>query len=249
MNTFEQHETWLKSNGKEGKQCNLNGASLNSLNFKGRNLSRANLVNCDMSQCDLTACDMSQCDLRGTTLTGSKMAKVNLTDSNLTDATCRGANLQMAKFNNAICRGTDFFGADLRKSTIERAADIANANFSKALLDRSMIATIQEEPAARLDTPSMPDPLAGAENNAGLPGSSAGVGRGGNRGGGGGGNRGGNQGRGGNRGGGNRGGRRAAGEGEPAEDTVLRAGDGHVEIKPAPEGGVKTKAKKKKGKR
>jgi hypothetical protein len=30
MNTFEQHETWLKSNGKEGKQCDLNGASLNS---------------------------------------------------------------------------------------------------------------------------------------------------------------------------------------------------------------------------
>jgi len=70
------HETWLETDGKEGKQAGLSRTDLFCANLQGADLAGANLQ----------GADLWFANLQGALLQGAKLQGADLTDANLTKA-------------------------------------------------------------------------------------------------------------------------------------------------------------------
>ncbi|MBU5228150.1 pentapeptide repeat-containing protein [Clostridium senegalense] len=79
---IKEHEEWIKTSGKKGKQLNLENMNLQGTKLLNVDLRTANLKNANLNNCSIYA------DLRGSNLKGIKINdKTSFTGSNLKNAT------------------------------------------------------------------------------------------------------------------------------------------------------------------
>ena len=57
---LEDHRTWVESEGKEGEQANLVGASLSGANLQGANMYRANLQEANLFNANLQGANLRE---------------------------------------------------------------------------------------------------------------------------------------------------------------------------------------------
>ncbi len=100
------HETWLETDGKEGKQAGLSRTDLFCANLQGADLAGANLQ----------GADLLQANLQGALLQGAKLQGADLRFANLQGADLTGANLQGAVLWFAKLQGADLTDANLTKA-------------------------------------------------------------------------------------------------------------------------------------
>ena len=134
----KEHERWIETDEKNGKQANLSGADLSGANLSGTNLFEADLRGSSLRGADLSGAvlietDMSGVDLRTADLSGANLSGANLNRTNLSGANLSGANLNGANLNGANLNGANLSGAVL----IE--ADLSGANLSTADLSTAMM--------------------------------------------------------------------------------------------------------------
>ena len=75
---FDEHETWIESNGEDGLRGTLIDENLRYIDLAGRDLSAMELRGCelvgaDLSRCTMMMTDLANADLRDATLRGAVM--------------------------------------------------------------------------------------------------------------------------------------------------------------------------------
>ena len=125
---LQAHASWVKSEGKEGKQADLYGANLSEANFY-----KANLSDAWLSYANLSGAWLRDANLSGATLIKANLSGAKLFDANLSGARLSYANLSGAGLIRANLRGTELDHADLRGAKLE-ATDLGGATLIKANL-------------------------------------------------------------------------------------------------------------------
>ncbi|MBV5260405.1 pentapeptide repeat-containing protein, partial [Synechococcus moorigangaii CMS01] len=140
----------------------LFGANLGLGDLRYTDFSRANLIHTRfLVRTHLTYANFSESDLRGSNfsgayLEGTHFMGANLTGANLSDANLSGSSFIKAKLRGAVLRkifigersidgeklrGIDFAGADLTNSDLRDIADLKNANFTQAILEKTILSS------------------------------------------------------------------------------------------------------------
>ena len=113
LKKLSDHELWLTSDKKHGKQCDLSYVDLKAHDLKGKNLAGAILVGAD---------------LRGVDLTGTNFRHADLSN----------ANLQRAILKRTVLFWAELWDADLKKSAGLISSQLAGANVAGAKLDEDI---------------------------------------------------------------------------------------------------------------
>jgi uncharacterized protein YjbI with pentapeptide repeats len=133
---LQAHALWLKSEGKEGQQADLNKAFLIGANLGGVFLDEANLSGANLLGADLSGVVLPGANLSGATLAGANLSGAILRDANLSEAMLAKANLSRAQLFNANLNGANLNRANLSGANFELAnlsgADLYRANLSGA---------------------------------------------------------------------------------------------------------------------
>ncbi len=156
---IQDHQLWLKTNGKQGRKADLShtdlegvnlnkailqGAILNNSDLAETNLSKANLKGsnlqvANMHQADLQGANLSKADLQWTHLIDANLKHANATQANLKKANLRHANLQKANLYGAMLDHTILEDAVLQEADLYKAnlqgARLVGANLKGAYLD------------------------------------------------------------------------------------------------------------------
>ena len=119
---LKDHETWLATDGREGKRASL---------------TRSDLAGSDLSGADLRRADLSRADLKGANLQGARLAGASLPgasfeDADLVGADCRNADLRGAQFRGADLAGAVLHEADLRDADLSAARGLVGGQFGGA---------------------------------------------------------------------------------------------------------------------
>lgn len=148
---LEEHSKWLGTNGKEGKQANLERANLQKFNLTGVQLEKAHLKEVNLEKVDLTKANLEQADLEKANLQQARMYKASLRWANLQKANLENADLQQANLNwanleeavlrKAYAHGASLVGAHLNHAKLEEVnlynADLTDADLTEANLEGS----------------------------------------------------------------------------------------------------------------
>ena len=130
MNTavsmLKDHQLWLSSGGKEGKQAVFTGYDLSGLDS---DYAEARYIVPPFWEKDLSKIDLSYSNLSG----------LYFREVNLSHADFRGANLKNTHFYWATLFDADFSGADISEANIEESS-LVQANLTKANLSKTYIA-------------------------------------------------------------------------------------------------------------
>ena len=110
------HQQWLESGGKKGKQADLNGADLSKAKLRGAKLRGAKLSGANLSGVDLSGARLRGATLRGATLRGADLSGAHLI----------GVDLSLANF-----RAVNLREANLRQADLRRAKNLTVEQFSK----------------------------------------------------------------------------------------------------------------------
>ena len=94
---LEAHETWVQSEGKEGKQADLQEARLIDANLQGANLRQANLQGARLIDANLQGTNLFRANLQGANLGFAKLRGADLQFANLQWANLKEANLEDAR--------------------------------------------------------------------------------------------------------------------------------------------------------
>jgi hypothetical protein len=125
---LEQHQLWLKSDGKEGAKADLRRISLN-----GEDLDEVDLRGADLSSADLSEANILYADFSGANLSGANLSGADLSGANFSGVDLSYANLQATNF-----RETDLENANLANANLSEAvlsfADLRGANFENTNL-------------------------------------------------------------------------------------------------------------------
>lgn len=125
VSMLKDHQLWLSSGGKEGKQAVFTGYDLIGLDS---DYAEARYVVPPFWEKDLSKIDLSYSNLSG----------LYFRDVNLSQADFRGANLKNTHFYWAILFDADFSGADISEANIEESS-LVQANLTKADLFKTGI--------------------------------------------------------------------------------------------------------------
>ena len=126
VSMLKDHQLWLSSGGKEGKQAVFTGYDLRGLDSDYR---EAGYIDPPFWKKRLSKIDLSNSNLSGLYFRGVDLVQANF---------C-GANLRNAKFDQAILYKADFSGADISEAYIE-GSSLKQANLTKADLSNTYIA-------------------------------------------------------------------------------------------------------------
>ena len=148
MKQITEHQLWVETSGKDGKQLNLTGYDLRELGtlktqkltalrapyakFFGMNLYRIELQSAHLEGADFRRCDLDEADFRGTDLQGARFSHATLRGANFLPLLfVAGATQRFAPTNlsRAIFRYSDLREAHL-KSAILKFADLSYANLT-----------------------------------------------------------------------------------------------------------------------
>jgi uncharacterized protein YjbI with pentapeptide repeats len=122
---FLDHETWLKTNGKEGERGVLVGEALNALNLSGRNLSGMVLKNARLKRANLSRCVLAMTDMSGADLTGANLERAFILGTLL-----RKANLANANLAGVVLKSVEI---------VDGGGDKATGKFQKPDLDEASL--------------------------------------------------------------------------------------------------------------
>ena len=128
VSMLKDHQLWLSSGGKEGKQAVFTGYDLSGLDS---DYAEARYVVPPFWEKNLSKIDLSYSNL-----SGLSFRKVILSQADF-----RGANLKNANFYQATLYKADFSGADISEAYIEESslnqANLTKADLSKTRIDNS----------------------------------------------------------------------------------------------------------------
>ncbi len=135
---LEEHQKWIKSRGKKGKQANLSHANLQKADLSGANLYRADLVEANLQGAVLFKANLQQANLSRANLQGAVLLKATLQGANLSNANLQGSvllktNLQEANLSSAKLQKADLSGANL-KGAVLIDANLRDAHLTRAIL-------------------------------------------------------------------------------------------------------------------
>lgn len=125
VSMLKDHQLWLSSGGKEGKQAVFTGYDLSGLDS---DYAEARYVVPPFWEKNLSKIDLSYSNL-----SGLSFRKVILSQADF-----RGANLKNANFYQATLYKADFSGADISEAYIEESS-LNQANLTKADLSKTRI--------------------------------------------------------------------------------------------------------------
>ncbi len=126
VSMLKDHQLWLSSGGKEGKQAVFTGYDLSGLDA---DYAKAGYIVPPFWKKRLSKIDLSNSNLSGLYFRGVDLVQANF---------C-GANLRNAKFDQVILYKADFSGADISEAYIE-GSSLKQANLTKADLSKTYIA-------------------------------------------------------------------------------------------------------------
>ena len=125
VSMLKDHQLWLSSNSKEGKQAIFTGYDLSSLDS---DYAAAGYIVPPFWEKSLSKIDLSYSNLNG----------LSFREVNLNQANFRGANLKNTHFYLANLCDTDFSDADISEASIEESS-LVQANLTKANLFKTSI--------------------------------------------------------------------------------------------------------------
>ncbi|WP_415769957.1 pentapeptide repeat-containing protein [Neisseria sp. CP9] len=125
VSMLEDHQLWLSSGGKEGKQAVFTGYDLSGLDS---DYAEARYIVPPFWEKNLLKIDLSYSNLSG----------LYFREVNLSQADFRGANLKNTHFYWATLFDADFSGADISEANIEESS-LVQANLTKADLFKTGI--------------------------------------------------------------------------------------------------------------
>jgi uncharacterized protein YjbI with pentapeptide repeats len=143
---LEDHEKWLESDGKEGKQADLNrtdlqGVNLSKANLQNANLKEANLQETYLSEANLQEAHLYKANLQKAELSEANLQKAFLWRANLLEAGLKEANLQKADLSDANLQEAYLSEANLQEANLYKAnlqkAELSEANLQKAYLEKA----------------------------------------------------------------------------------------------------------------
>ena len=126
VSMLKDHQLWLSSGGKEGKQAVFTGYDLSGLDS---DYAEARYIVPPFWEKNLSKIDLSYSNLSG----------LYFREVNLSQADFRGANLKNTHFYWATLFDADFSGADISEAYIE-GSSLKQANLTKADLSKTYIA-------------------------------------------------------------------------------------------------------------
>ena len=126
VSMLKDHQLWLSSGGKEGKQAVFTGYDLSGLDS---DYAGAGYIVPPFWEKDLSKIDLSNSNLSG----------LSFREVNLSQADFRGANLKNTHFYWATLFDADFSGANISEANIEESS-LVQANLTKANLFKTDIA-------------------------------------------------------------------------------------------------------------
>jgi len=150
------HQTWVRSDGREGKRLVLRGAdlryaTLTNTTLAGADFTEADLLGVQFGDSSLYRTVLRGANLVGASITGPYVNQVDLTGANLTGANLNKAELIGARLVGAVLRGaqcvkTDFSEADLTGVDLTRAFLVRTY-----LIDTALVGVDLTETDVRLD--------------------------------------------------------------------------------------------------
>lgn len=126
VSMLKDHQLWLSSGGKEGKQAVFTGYDLSGLDS---DYAEARYIVPPFGEKNLSKIDLSYSNLSG----------LYFREVNLSQADFRGANLKNTHFYWATLFDADFSGADISEANIEESS-LVQANLTKVNLFKTAIA-------------------------------------------------------------------------------------------------------------
>ena len=132
------HQKWLFSAGKEGKQADLQRAELEGAELEGVYLARANLEETHLVGASLQNAYLQEANLQGAMLVGADLRGADLLGAYLQEANLQEANLQEANLSAANLQGTILWNADLQKTCLSDVNGLSEAIICDANLDGSI---------------------------------------------------------------------------------------------------------------
>lgn len=126
VSMLKEHQLWLLSGGKEGKQAVFTGYDLSDLDS-------------DYAEARYIVPPFWEKNLSKINLSYSNLSGLNFREVNLSQADFRGANLKNTRFYWADLFEADFSGADISEANIEESS-LVQANLTKANLFKTDIA-------------------------------------------------------------------------------------------------------------
>lgn len=148
INILEDHNKWLESKGKEGRQADLSESDLSDMKLQDSNLGKANLRGAMLAGANFKNAKLYKADFQHANLNGANLKKANLNEANLQETQLIGASLQKTKLykadlQNAYCSGAKFNKAYLREANLYKAvlngADLQEAVLYEARLREAVL--------------------------------------------------------------------------------------------------------------
>lgn len=136
---LQAHETWVETEGAEGRRADLSQARLYRANLSGANLFGANLSGANLIFADLSGADLSGTDLYLAVLFSANLSRASLSSTNLSRADLSGADLTGADLSGANLSGADLSRANLAEADLRKAHDLAQATFTPDDLRGAML--------------------------------------------------------------------------------------------------------------
>lgn len=126
---IKNHEKWVKTDGKEGKQGNFSDMELAGVKgniFLDRILKNAIFINTyihgiDMSNCDLDGADFSGARLHDVDMSNSEFNGAKFVKSHLTNVKMRNCILNKSNMSRSRMSQVDFMGSELSNANLSMA--------------------------------------------------------------------------------------------------------------------------------
>ncbi len=167
LKQIEEHQLWVTTSGKEGRQLNLSGYDLREIGtlktqkltalkaqnakFFGMNLFRVELQSSHLEGADFRRCDLEEADFRGSNLEGARFSHAKMRRINLmpllfvTGAAQRFAATNMshtilryADLSDSQMKSCVFIGADLSYANLT-GCDLRDCDFTGAKMEGAIL--------------------------------------------------------------------------------------------------------------
>lgn len=102
INIWTEHETWITSRGKYGKQADLTGQDLTQLDLHRFIMNKAKLYKNDLTNTWLGDASLKEVSLVKADLNKARLIKTDLTNADLTEANLKCAEMSLTKLKNTI---------------------------------------------------------------------------------------------------------------------------------------------------
>jgi len=136
---LSQHALWVESNGADGTRAELQEEDLSRLDLSGIYLNGADLRGCNFAHSNLSKGVFVLSDLSGANLEDVNAWRADFSGASLADACLQGPRLGYATFEPIELKGPDGKPLGRKAPSNLSRADLRNADFTGAELDRAVL--------------------------------------------------------------------------------------------------------------